>query len=142
MTWFECIFFWSDSILELFYILLLSMFWRIKEEFLTYGCFQCEIYLYFVGFPNDWQTSKKSYFFGNPRHLLTCEGRSHSRYSQGFLRVTFSVAQFPFFCWKIYFIDIFCQCQERGKKDFYPENAYSESVFWETKKDYTLLPYS
>ena len=41
----------------------------------------------FVGFPNDWQTSKKSYFFGNPRHLLTCEG-SHSRYSQFLLRVT------------------------------------------------------
>ena len=24
--------------------------------------------------------------------------------------------------------------RERERKDFYPENAYSESVFWETKK--------
>ena len=73
-------------------------------------------------------------FFWNPRHLLTCEG-SHSRYSQFLLRVTtFSLLlNSTFFCWKIYFIDIFCQCQESNirKKRLLSWKClyYSESVF-------------
>ena len=56
----------------------------------------------------------------------------------------FSVAQFYFFCWKIYFIDIFCQCQESNirKKRLLSWKClyYSESVFeiLFLKGDYTL----
>ena len=89
----------------------------------------------FVGFPNDWQTKHRvKSFFWNPRHLLTCEG-SHSRYSQFLLRVTtFSLLlNSTFFVGRFTLLTYFANAK-RERKDFYPENAYSESVFWETKK--------
>ena len=99
----------------------------------------------FVGFPNDWQTKHrvKSFFetldtFWHVREAIQDTASFFKSY------YIFSVAQFYFFCWKIYFIDIFCQCQERNirKKRLLSWKClyYGESVFeiLFLKGDYTL----